>query len=91
VGGGRRTGGPGGQAQFIKGLHPRRRQAGHRLVVVVDAQEHRPTPALAELAAHGHISQRTLVRTFRDVTGVSVPDWIIRERVNRAKGLVENQ
>jgi transcriptional regulator GlxA family with amidase domain len=44
---------------------------------------------LAQLAAHQHVSERTLVRTFRADTGMSVFDWITRERVNQAKALLE--
>lgn len=41
------------------------------------------------MAAHAHISERTLDREFRAATGLTVFDWIVRERVNRAKVLLE--
>lgn len=51
--------------------------------------DHWVNKPLAYLASHEHISQRTLVRKFRDATGMSVLDWITRERVSEAKVLVE--
>ncbi|WP_350348922.1 helix-turn-helix domain-containing protein [Agromyces sp. G08B096] len=80
---------PGGQAQFMKDS------------IRLDAEppvesflrwlrEHLDEPlTLAQLAAHEHVSERTLVRKFRADTGMSVFDWITRERVNQAKALLE--
>jgi AraC family transcriptional regulator, transcriptional activator FtrA len=80
---------PGGQAPFIKdsirgdGDPP----IGSLLRWLRD-HLHEPL-TLARLAAHEHISERSLVRKFREDTGLSVFDWITRERVNQAKVLLE--
>ncbi len=53
-------------------------------------REHVHEPlTLNQLAAHAHVSERSLVRKFRQATGTSVFDWIARERVERAKTLLE--
>jgi AraC family transcriptional activator FtrA len=44
---------------------------------------HEP-PTLAALARHEHTSERSLVRKFRTATGMSVFDWIAKERVSEA-------
>ena len=44
---------------------------------------------LGRIAAQAHLSERTLVRKFRAATGTSVLEWVIRERLNRAKVLLE--
>ena len=44
---------------------------------------------LGRIAAQAHLSERTLVRKFRAATGTSVLGWVIRERLNRAKALLE--
>lgn len=44
---------------------------------------------LATLARHQHVSERSLVRNFRREMGMSVFDWIARERVRQAKHLLE--
>ncbi|MFI9380478.1 helix-turn-helix domain-containing protein [Kutzneria sp. NPDC052558] len=41
------------------------------------------------MAAHTHLSERSLVRKFRQATGTGIVDWIARERVERAKTLLE--
>ena len=43
---------------------------------------------LAQIAAHQHMSERTLPGKFR-ATGITVFEWIIRERIHRAKVLLE--
>jgi AraC family transcriptional activator FtrA len=53
-------------------------------------REHVHEPlTLHQLAAHAHVSQRSLVRKFRQATGTSIFDWIGAERVARAKTLLE--
>ena len=79
----------GGQAQFIKDS------------IRVDAEpplrsltewisEHLDEPlTMTDLAEHEHMSERNLARRFNQGLGVSPFDWITRERINRAKVLVE--
>jgi transcriptional regulator GlxA family with amidase domain len=80
---------PGGQTQFVSdSLRVRDEPSIAPLLRWVRAHLHEPL-TLARLAEHEHISQRSLVRRFRAETGMSVLDWIIRERVNQAKVLLE--
>lgn len=46
--------------------------------------------ALAELARHARMSPRTFARRFRDETGMSPGQWVIRQRVSRARELLES-
>jgi transcriptional regulator GlxA family with amidase domain len=80
---------PGGQAQFIK--DSLRVDADPPLAALLRwLREHLHEPlTLARLAEHEHVSERSLVRKFREETGTSVLDWITRERVDRAKVLLE--
>jgi AraC family transcriptional activator FtrA len=80
---------PGGQAQFVK--DSLRRDAEPPVESLLRwLRDHIDEPlTLADLAAHEHMSERTLVRRFRQDTGMSVFDWITRERVNKAKSLLE--
>ena len=53
-------------------------------------REHIHEPlTLATLARQQHVSERSLVRNFRREMGMSVFDWIARERVRQAKELLE--
>ncbi|MET0475797.1 MAG: helix-turn-helix domain-containing protein [Mycobacterium sp.] len=79
----------GGQAQFIKdSMRADDSAPMGSLLQWLRENVHEPL-TLAELARHEHMSERTLVRKFRASTGMSVFDWIARERVNRAKVLLE--
>ncbi|MDE1146906.1 MAG: transcriptional regulator FtrA [Azospirillaceae bacterium] len=44
---------------------------------------------LARLAAQARMSERTLVRRFREAAGTSPKDWILGERLGRARTLLE--
>lgn len=80
---------PGGQAQFVKESI---RTDGESAIdgFLRWLREHIAEPlTLAQLAAHEHVSERSLVRNFRQATGMSVFDWITQERVNQAKVLLE--
>lgn len=79
----------GGQSQFIRDAM--RRNDGSSIDALLQwLRAHLQEPlTLAQLAAHEHMSERSLVRKFRAATGMSVFDWIARERVSRAKILLE--
>lgn len=80
---------PGGQAQFIKdSMRADGDSSMDSLLQWIRDNIHEPL-TLAELARHEHMSERSLVRKFRASTGMSVFDWIARERVSRAKVLLE--
>jgi transcriptional regulator GlxA family with amidase domain len=80
----------GGQAQYIEQPVPRlpglstsatRQWAVDNLYLPL---------TLAELAGHAQMSLRTFARRFRDETGVSPGQWITRQRVSRARELLES-
>ncbi|WP_052396406.1 GlxA family transcriptional regulator [Kutzneria sp. 744] len=53
-------------------------------------REHLHEPlSLAKVAEQSYISERSLVRKFRAATGTTIFDWVNRERIDRAKLLLE--
>jgi transcriptional regulator GlxA family with amidase domain len=78
----------GGQAQFIErstvdpagSLEPTRRWAAERL--------HEPLD-VAAMAAHACVSPRTFARRFRDETGTTPLQWLLNQRVQEARRLLE--
>ncbi|GAA0247101.1 GlxA family transcriptional regulator [Cryptosporangium japonicum] len=79
----------GGQAQFIRrptpaasavGTGPTRHWALHRLEQPL---------TIADLAAHASMSKRTFSRHFVAETGVTPVQWLISQRVDRARALLE--
>ncbi|MDP9584512.1 UNVERIFIED_ORG: AraC family transcriptional activator FtrA [Burkholderia contaminans] len=79
----------GGQAQFVP--RPVAPGGGDRLAKLIDwMRAHAAEPhTLASLAAQAAMSTRTLQRQFADATGMSPLMWLIRERVNIAKDMLE--
>ncbi|GAB4582676.1 GlxA family transcriptional regulator [Nocardia sp. IFM 10818] len=80
---------PGGQAQFIETPLPPETGtslAGTRAWAV--ARLDRPL-TLQDLAAHAHVSTRTLTRRFRAETGSSPLQWLLHQRIDRARELLE--
>ncbi|MFJ3922608.1 GlxA family transcriptional regulator [Streptomyces sp. NPDC090022] len=80
---------PGGQAQFIEAPVPR--ETGTSLAATRGwalERLHEPL-ARADLAAHARISVRTLTRTFHAETGLSPLQWLLHQRVIRARELLE--
>ena len=80
----------GGQAQYIErpvpviadaGTAPTRAWALDRLADPV---------SLEEMAAHARMSVRTFTRRFRDETGMSPRQWLLRQRVAHAQLLLES-
>jgi transcriptional regulator GlxA family with amidase domain len=45
--------------------------------------------ALAQLAAHAHVSERTFTRRFREEVGTSPARWLMQQRIDRARRLLE--
>ncbi|MCV7422107.1 helix-turn-helix domain-containing protein [Mycobacterium yunnanensis] len=79
----------GGQAQFVKDqLRSDGRSSVDGLLRWVRDHLHEPI-TLADLARHEHLSERSLVRAFRAEVGMTALQWITRERINRAKVLLE--
>jgi AraC family transcriptional regulator, transcriptional activator FtrA len=80
---------PGGQAQFVKSSM-RLDHAPPLSSLQQWLRDHLHEPlTLTMLAKQEQVSERSLVRKFRQVTGMSVFDWINQERVGQAKILLE--
>ncbi|QIY93255.2 GlxA family transcriptional regulator [Streptomyces sp. S1D4-11] len=79
----------GGQAQFIAQSLPE--PTAHTLAPTRDwALRHlEETLTLDTLADHARVSTRTLVRMWRQETGVTAHQWLLTARVNHARELLE--
>lgn len=79
----------GGQAQFIERPVPAPSAAGtaHTRAWALE-RLHEPLP-LSELAAHAQMSVRTFIRRFREEVGMPPGQWLIQQRVDRARHLLE--
>lgn len=80
---------PGGQAQFIESPLPPESGtslAGTRAWAL--ANLHMPL-SRKDLAAHAGISVRTLARRFQEETGLSPLQWLLHQRVDRAREILE--
>jgi len=79
----------GGQAQFIEQPVPEPGADG-TAATRQWALEHLDLPlTLAELSGRARMSPRTFARRFRDEVGVSPGQWLIQQRVSRARHLLE--
>lgn len=80
----------GGQAQFLQ--RPVERIERHSLSAVLEKIRRRLGEPLriAQLARLAAMSERTFMRRFRASTGLSPADWITRQRVDRARELLES-
>jgi len=80
----------GGQAQFVpRPVAADERGRLSRLLDHIRAQLGAPHP-LSALAARAAMSERTLLREFRAATGQAPHEWIVGERIARAKELLES-
>ncbi|HEX2312919.1 MAG TPA: helix-turn-helix domain-containing protein [Thermomonospora sp.] len=79
----------GGQAQFVEAPLPR--ENGTSLAATrAWALERLEEPlTLRELAAHARVSVRTLTRRFQAETGMSPLQWLLHQRIERARELLE--
>ncbi|GIH40267.1 AraC family transcriptional regulator [Microbispora corallina] len=80
----------GGQAQYIERPVP---QPSRTTTAATRAwmMKHLDRPlTLSELAAHAGTSVRTFTRRFRDEVGMTPGQWLIRQRVERARHLLES-
>ncbi|MEU5224262.1 helix-turn-helix domain-containing protein, partial [Streptomyces toyocaensis] len=81
----------GGQAQFIVHEHPPVPRGSHLeplLEWIEDNLAHEVT--LGAMAARAGMSERTFSRRFREQTGTTPLQWLLRARVRRAQYLLEN-
>ncbi|WP_327109691.1 helix-turn-helix domain-containing protein [Nocardia sp. NBC_01730] len=80
---------PGGQAQFIETPLPPETGTSLAETRAWALQRLDQPLTLHELAAHAHVSTRTLTRRFRAETGSSPLQWLLHQRVDRARELLE--
>ncbi|MGF1426529.1 GlxA family transcriptional regulator [Kitasatospora sp. LaBMicrA B282] len=79
----------GGQAQYVRRPVPDPRGPG-TAATQAWALEHLAEPlSLADLAAHAHMSVRTFSRRFREETGSTPGQWLVRQRVDLARHQLE--
>jgi transcriptional regulator GlxA family with amidase domain len=80
----------GGQAQYVE--TPLARQDDDGLAPLLHwAVEHLDQPlTIADLARWQHVTPRTLIRRFHDATGTSPLRWLLAQRVQRARELLES-
>lgn len=80
----------GGQAQFI--ARPVARERRGRVGPLLDTLRERLDEGwtIAKMADLAALSERSLIRHFRDATGMSPLNWLIAERVERVKELLES-
>jgi transcriptional regulator GlxA family with amidase domain len=79
----------GGQAQYVPQSVPETH--GERFTQTREwalRRLHEPLD-IPRLAAHARVSERTLSRRFRDETGYTPMQWIMRARIDRARELLE--
>lgn len=80
----------GDQAQFVP--RPVAKEDEGRLSRLLDwVRSHLDEPhSIASLAKRSSMSPRTLLRHFRDVTGLAPGEWLLRERVALARDMLES-
>jgi AraC family transcriptional regulator, transcriptional activator FtrA len=84
----------GGQAQFLERPVDRlEHRSGQRATLpsLLDTIRKRLGDPwrIADLARHAAMSERTFMRRFRAITGLSPADWITHARIDRARELLE--
>ncbi|MFJ4833573.1 GlxA family transcriptional regulator [Streptomyces sp. NPDC088747] len=80
----------GGQAQYIEQPVPEPASTSTAATRVWALARLGEPLALADLAAHARMSQRTFARRFNDEVGLSPGRWLIQQRVSRARHLLES-
>lgn len=80
----------GGQAQFVEAPVPRPRE-GARLGPLLDALRARldRPHTIASMAREAGMSARTFLRRFKAATGLAPAEWLLAERLARARTLLE--
>jgi transcriptional regulator GlxA family with amidase domain len=80
----------GGQAQYIEHPVPVATASGTSAARQWALQNLRKPLTLSELAEHSHMSLRTFARRFNEEVGMSPGRWLIQQRVDRARHLLES-
>lgn len=78
----------GGQAQYVP--RPMPRDEASRIARLIDLMRENPRAehTLPTLAEHAGLSVRTLQRQFKEATGQTPLEWLVRERISVAKELL---
>ncbi|MCW3814750.1 DJ-1/PfpI family protein [Micromonospora sp. DR5-3] len=79
----------GGQAQYIERPVPRTAETGTAATREWARQRLHEPVALRDLAAHARMSVRTFTRHFRSETGLSPAQWLLQQRTEHARLLLE--
>lgn len=80
----------GGQAQYIEQPLPEISATGTSATRHWALENLHEPLTLVELAGHARMSTRTLARRFRDEVGMSPGQWLIQQRLARARHLLES-
>ena len=80
----------GGQRQFIDSPLPSERGTSLAKTRAWALERLEGELALSDLAAHAHTSIRNLTRRFHAETGLSPLQWLLHQRVDRARELLES-
>jgi transcriptional regulator GlxA family with amidase domain len=80
----------GGQAQYIERPVPQSAGAGTEPTRAWALDRLAEPVSLEEMAAHARMSVRTFTRRFREETGLSPRQWLLRQRVAHAQLLLES-
>lgn len=78
----------GGQAQFVPAPMGRERGPVAPLLDRLQARLAHPW-SVAEMARSARVSERTLLRRFQESTGLSPKQWLLQQRLSRARALLE--
>ena len=79
----------GGQAQYIQHPAPTTTASGTAAARQWALENLHEPMALADLAEHSHMSLRTFARRFTEEVGMSPGRWLIQQRVDQARHLLE--
>ncbi|MCZ0985942.1 GlxA family transcriptional regulator [Streptomyces diastatochromogenes] len=79
----------GGQAQYIRHPVPEATTSGTATARQWALENLHEPMALTDLAEHSHMSLRTFVRRFTEEVGTSPGRWLIQQRIERARHLLE--
>jgi transcriptional regulator GlxA family with amidase domain len=79
----------GGQAQFIERPVPAAADAGTAATRAWAQDRLADAVSLDDMAGHARMSVRTFTRRFREETGLSPARWLLQQRVERARLLLE--